>query len=136
MTREEADKLIESINAQVNEPKVEKWIPKRNELCEVTDHDEWPEYPIIGRFHSINECGRFVSKDTGGGAGSSWNHYRKLHTKATRHEWGGGECPVKLNQLVAIECKNGVQNINMASYFGWEYHDSGSDIVSYWELES
>ena len=135
MTREEADKLIEAINAQVDEPKVEKWIPKREDLIEVSDSEEFHDFPIIAKFHSVNDKGKVVVSILGQ-KGSSWSHYRKLRTKATRHEWSGGECPVERDQLVAIECKDGGKNITKAGYFRWEYHDSESDIVAYWELES
>lgn len=48
-------------------------------------------------------------------------------------EWGGGNCPVGLNDRVDVVFKSGAMHTACAGAFGWCHHGIGGDIVK-WKL--
>lgn len=65
-----------------------------------------------------------------------WKNFRKPHTKATRHEWKGGDRPVDPDALVAVLSFSGAMRAGKGACFCWDHIGTSNDIVAYWELES
>ena len=84
MNKEQIQQRITKIQAELESLKTQledKYIPKFGEICEVTDFGEFPEYPHVCRFHSIDDQDKFRSLAADGKSiGASWRYYRPLKT--------------------------------------------------------
>ena len=122
-------KKIQSLQSEIDT--MNETEPKEGDLCEFWD-DNYKNSKYLGYFkEKLNNV--FCEKDNG-----TYDHARKLETKATRIEWDGGECPVHPKNEVVIEYGGGTKDLDLADVFDWE---NGSDldeshhIVAYWRLD-
>lgn len=130
MTQEEANKLKELIQAQVDEPKEEEFVPKVGQLCWFWDSaDRDPEKRPIGTFEGM--AGGLFKAQTG----TRWMNCAPYIAKGTRQPWSGGDCPVDKDALVVFEMRYGGIDIRKVGDVQWRHKGSGGNIIAYWELE-
>ena len=46
-------------------------------------------------------------------------------------EWSGGECPVEINLVIQIKCRDGHFNAGEAGWFLWDHSGHNCDVIAY-----
>jgi len=123
---EQIECVKECIEKIKDEPEVEKWKPKRDELCWFSAKEDF-SIKVVDHFTSMNGM-LFGSQD--GGVWEYCKPYNKTHLHWIKNT---GEIPK--GKICHVKYRNENHGAGIVHDFGWELIDESCDIIEYCIIE-